>query len=83
MKIIQYFNGIGKWGVDPNDLYGSSAQANAISGEQVIHSLNMSVNSVFTIITVIVCAALGLALLLPGMKGAGKTESDDKKTDKV
>ncbi|WP_243135793.1 MDR family MFS transporter [Acetobacterium tundrae] len=83
LEIIQYFNQIGKWGVNPNDLYGSAAQTGAISGEQIVHSLNNSVNSLFLIITVIVGVALGLALLLPRMKGALKTESDDDKTDNI
>ncbi|WP_243166131.1 MDR family MFS transporter [Acetobacterium fimetarium] len=82
MKIIQYFNEIGKGGVNSNDLYGSSTQASAISGEQVIQSLNTSVHSVFIIITVIVCVVLGLAMLLPRMTGAVKTESDDETTER-
>jgi len=40
MAIIQYFNQISKWGINPNDLYGSSSQASAFSGEQVVQALN-------------------------------------------
>lgn len=71
-EIIRYFKGIGKEGINPNDLYGSSAPASAISSEQIIKALNGSVNTLFIIIAVIVGVALGLALLLPRMKGAVK-----------
>ena len=68
--IIRYFNDLGLPGVNPNDLYGSSAQAIALSSEQVIASLNSSLHILFILLTAIVLVALVLSLLLPKMDGA-------------
>jgi MFS family permease len=72
--IVQYFSDLGLTGVNPSDLYGTSAQASTLSREQVVASLNHSLHLLFILIGVIVLAALVLSLLLPGMDDRNKED---------
>jgi len=63
--IVRYFTDNGLLGVNPNDLYGSSAQAMAFTGEQVSQSLNASLHVLFIILAVLVFAALVISVILP------------------
>lgn len=65
LNIVQYFNNNGMWGVNPNDLYGTSTQASLISGGQVIQSLNASLHVLFFILAGLVVVALVLSIMLP------------------
>ncbi|MDO9493990.1 MDR family MFS transporter [Acetobacterium sp.] len=64
LKIVQYFNSSGIWGVNPNDLYESTGQGITLTGQQVALALNAALHVVFIILTVLVFIALVLALML-------------------
>lgn len=76
--IVQYFNDNGIWGVNPNDLYGSSAQGITLTGQQVVLALNSSLHVVFIIFAVLVFIALVLSLMLPKISETVKKEGKNR-----
>ncbi|KNZ40827.1 MDR family MFS transporter [Acetobacterium bakii] len=83
--IVRYFNNNGLSGVNPNDLYGSSAQAMVFTGEQVSQSLNASLHVLFIILAVLVFIALSLSVMMPKTSQPVKKESEteDEAIDKM
>ncbi|SHI13553.1 drug resistance transporter, EmrB/QacA subfamily [Sporobacter termitidis DSM 10068] len=69
MGITRYFSARGVMGVNPTDLYQSSASGGALPAAQVQLSLNSAVHTLFIVFIVISGLALLLSILLPKIKG--------------
>ena len=63
--IVKYFLRIGIQGINPSNLYKSSAHAGAVSSEQVKLSLVSSMHVLFIILIAISCLSLILTIILP------------------
>ncbi|WP_026882010.1 MDR family MFS transporter [Clostridium akagii] len=73
LYIIKYFTQLGIKGVDPSNLYKSSAYNNALTGEQIKLSINSSLHVVFIIFIVISSLSLILSIIMPKIAGMDKT----------
>ncbi len=65
LYIIKYFLQRGIEGVDPSNLYKSSAYSSAITSEQIRLSLNSSLHALFIIFVAISILALILSIMMP------------------
>lgn len=63
--IIKYFVQLGIKGVDPSNLYNSSAYNAAVTGEQIKFSLNSSLHVLFIILIIISGLSLILSIIMP------------------
>lgn len=75
LYIVKYFINIGITGVDPSNLYNSSAINTTVTGEQIKLSLNSSIHVLFIILIIISVLALILSVLMPKIKRKEKTTS--------
>ncbi|WMJ88220.1 MDR family MFS transporter [Anaerocolumna sp. MB42-C2] len=65
INIVRYFNRIGLKDINPNDLYGSSAQNLLISSDRIKLSLNNSMFVLFITFIVLTGISLILSVILP------------------
>lgn len=65
LYIIKYFTGIGIKGVDPSNLYKSSALNAAVTSEQIKLSLNSSLHILFVILIFISVLSMVLSIVMP------------------
>ena len=65
LYIIKYFIRLGIEGVDPSNLYNSSAQNVVVTAEQIKLSLNSSLHVLFMILIIISILSLVLSVLMP------------------
>ncbi|MDT8719349.1 MFS transporter [Clostridium sp. 19966] len=65
LYIVKYFNGIGITGVEPSNLYKSSAHNSAITSEQIKLSLTSSLHVLFIILIIISAMSLVLSVIMP------------------
>jgi EmrB/QacA subfamily drug resistance transporter len=70
--IVKYFLKIGVQGIDPSNLYKSSAHAGAVSSEQIRLSLSSSMHVLFIILIAISCLSLILTIMLPKVENSKK-----------
>ncbi|MDF2885049.1 MAG: yusP1, partial [Clostridiaceae bacterium] len=75
LYIVKYFTGIGIPGVEPSNLYNTSAHNAAVTSEQIKLSLNSSLHILFIILIIISSLSLILSIMLPNIAGNGNTES--------
>jgi len=73
LYIIKYFIQLGVKGVDPSNLYNSSAQNAFITAEQIKLSLNSSLHVLFMILIIISILSLVLSVLMPKIANKTKT----------
>lgn len=65
LYIVKYFTQIGIKGVDPSNLYNSSASNAAVTSEQIKLSLNSSLHILFIILVIIGILSLMLSIVMP------------------
>jgi EmrB/QacA subfamily drug resistance transporter len=75
LYIIKYFIHLGIKGVDPSNLYKSSAYNAAVTSEQIKLSLNSSLHVLFIILIIISILSLVLSIVMP--KIAEKSETSE------
>jgi EmrB/QacA subfamily drug resistance transporter len=73
LYIIKYFIKLGVEGVNPSNLYSSSAQNVVVTAEQIKLSLNSSLHVLFMILIIISILSLVLSVLMPKMVGKLKS----------
>lgn len=75
LYIVKYFTGIGMPGVEPSNLYNTSAIDAAVTSEQIKLSLNSSLHILFIILIIISGLCLILSIKMPNAAGNVNTES--------
>lgn len=75
LHITKYFMSQGIEGVDPGNLYQTSASTNALSAEQIALSLNSSMHVLFIAFIIISGVSLILSIAMPGRKGKEQNET--------
>lgn len=73
--IIRYFTQLGIKGVDPSNLYKSSAYNAAVNIEQIKLSLNSSLHTLFTILIMISVLTLILSMAMPKIGGKDRASA--------
>lgn len=73
LYIIKYFTQLGINGIDPSNLYKSSAYNVTVTSEQIKLSLNSSLHILFIILIIISILCLILSLVIPKGKEEDKT----------
>ena len=73
LYIIKYFIRLGIEGVDPSNLYNSSAQNVVVTAEQIKLSLNSSLHVLFMILIMISSISLILSIVMPKIANKPKT----------
>lgn len=73
LYIIRYFSQLGIPGIDPGNLYELPAHNAAVTGEQIILSLNSSLHILFIILIAITSLSLILSILMPKIIWKDKT----------
>jgi len=74
LYITKYFMQQGIEGINPSNLYQSSASHSALSAELIKLSLNSSMHVLFIIFIIISCLSLVLSIVMPGMKEKRRTK---------
>lgn len=74
LYIVKYFTGIGMSGVEPSNLYNTSAIDAAVTSEQIKLSLNSSLHILFIILIIISGLCLILSIKMPNEAGDINTE---------
>lgn len=74
LYITKYFMQQGIKGINPSNLYQSSASHIALSTELIKLSLNSSMHVLFIIFIIISCLSLVLSIVMPGMKKKRRTK---------
>lgn len=75
LYITKYFIQQGIKGIDPSNLYQSSASHNAVAMEQIRLSLNSSMHVLFIVFVTISCLSLILSIIMPKIKGKDEAEA--------
>jgi len=75
LYITKYFIQQGIKGINPSNLYQSSASHAALSAEQIRISLNSSMHVLFVVFIIISCLSLVLSIVMPKIKGKEKNEA--------
>ena len=73
LYIVKYFIQLGINGVDPSNLYKSSAYNVAVTSEQIKFSLNSSLHVLFIIFIIISSISLILSIVMPKIASNSKT----------
>ncbi|OPJ57949.1 MDR family MFS transporter [Clostridium oryzae] len=72
--IVKYFSNLGIEGVNPSNIYKSSAHSTVVTGEQIRLSLNSSLHVLFIILIIISLLVLILSAVMPTMEKRRKSE---------
>lgn len=67
LYIVKYFTGIGIPGVEPSNLYNTSALNAAVTSEQIKLSLNSSLHILFIVLIIISSLSLILSIIMPNI----------------
>jgi len=78
LYITKYFIRQRIEGINPSNLYQSSAAHVALTTEQIRLSLNSSMHVLFVMFIIISCLSLILSFVMPRIKGKDKTEAVSK-----
>lgn len=76
-SIVRYFNNLGIFGIEPNNLYSSPGVSSSVSAGQIKYSLNSGLHELYIVLIVISAVCLILSFVLPNklksvIKGAGE-----------
>lgn len=76
LYIIKYFMSLGISGVDPSNIYSSSAHNSAVTAEQVRLSLNSSLHILFIILIMLSALSLMLSIVIPKITEKNKAAAE-------